>query len=82
MTVVVYGFAAFMLIRHTNKAYVKAAAIIVTLILCILSGLSPLFFNTQYPSDVAAGYVFGGVWLSLNIILLEVYRILPKIQFQ
>jgi len=30
-------------------------------------------------SEIYAGYVFGGVWLTLNIILLEVYKILSKI---
>lgn len=28
----------------------------------------------------AAGYAFGGVWLSLNIVLLEVLRLLLEIQ--
>ena len=50
-----------------------------TILICILAGLSPLFLQTEYPSDVYAGYILGGVWLTLNIILLEVYRVIPKI---
>jgi hypothetical protein len=41
--------------------------------------LNPLFFQTQYPSDILTGYVFGGVWLTLNILLLEIYRLLSKV---
>lgn len=47
----------------------------------IIVGLSPLILQTEYPCDVFTGYIFGGVWLFLNIILLEVYRILPGLQF-
>jgi hypothetical protein len=47
-----------------------------------LIGLSSVFFNIQYPSDVAAGFEFGIVWLSLSIILLEIYRILPELRNQ
>lgn len=80
MTVVTYGFAAFIILRHTKVRSVSTAIIIIFFIICFLVGINPLFFQHQYPSDVFAGYVFGGVWLSLNIILLEVFRIIPSIK--
>jgi membrane protein DedA with SNARE-associated domain len=80
MAVVTYGFAAFILLRHITRKWIATISIFIVIIICFLSGLSPLFFQLQYPSDVSAGYVFGGVWLSLNIILLEVFRILPSIK--
>lgn len=79
MTLVIYGFAAFIIIRHIKKHWISTVIILITLVVCLLSGLGPIFNNLQYPSDILAGYVFGGVWLSMNIILLEVQRILPKI---
>ncbi|KZL91728.1 VTT domain-containing protein [Clostridium magnum] len=80
MTIVAYGFLCFLILRHTKKNWIGTASVVITIIICFLGGLSPLFYQIQYPSDVYAGYVFGGVWLTLNIILLEVYRILPRIQ--
>lgn len=80
MAIVVYGFVCFIILRHTKQAWFGTASVGITIIICFLGGLSPLFYRTQYPSDVYAGYVFGGVWLTLNIVLLEVYRILPKIK--
>ncbi len=80
MAVVTYGFAAFIILRHIKRKWIATISTSVVLIICFVSGLSPLFFKLQYPSDVSAGYVFGGVWLSLNIILLEVFRILPSIK--
>ncbi|MBZ9686627.1 phosphatase PAP2 family protein [Clostridium estertheticum] len=81
MAIVAYGFFAFLIIRNLKKSWASTAIIIITLLICICAGLNPIFFQTAYPSDVYAGYIFGGVWLTINIILLEVYRILPKIQF-
>ena len=51
-----------------------------TIGVCIVTGLMDIFFQVHYPSDTVAGYVFGGVWLSLNIVLMEVYRALSKMQ--
>jgi len=79
MAVVAFGFGAYILLRHTDKAYLKPLTIIIFLSICLFTGLSGIFFQTQYPSDVSAGYAFGGVWLSLNIVLLEVFRSLQKV---
>ncbi|MFU1794417.1 lipid A 1-phosphatase [Paenibacillus azoreducens] len=46
----------------------------------MLVGICRIYFNIQYPSDVVSGYVFGGAWLSLNIIQLEIFRISKKIR--
>jgi membrane protein DedA with SNARE-associated domain len=81
MAIAVYGFFAFIIIRHTKKAWISTTLVVSALFICILACLNPLFFQTEYPSDLYAGFIFGGVWLTINIILLEVYRILPKVQF-
>ncbi|WP_010233672.1 VTT domain-containing protein [Clostridium arbusti] len=80
MAIVTYGFLCSLILRHTKRAWIRTASVVVTIIICFLGGLSPVFHQIEYPSDVYAGYVFGGVWLTLNIVLLEVYRILSKIQ--
>ena len=82
MAIVAYGFFVYLIVRHVKRAWVKTVVLIITLFTCIFAGLNPIFFQTEYPSDVYAGYIFGGVWLTINIILLEVYRILPKIQLR
>lgn len=72
----VCGFAAFLLVRHYGNVKIQITATLFVFILCLLVGISRIFFNVQYPSDVAAGYIFAGAWLSLNVILLEIFRIL------
>ncbi len=53
--------------------------LLVTLLLLVFIAISRLFMQVELPSDIAAGYVFGGVWLGLNILLLEILRLLKNI---
>lgn len=79
MAIVTYGFVCFLVLRHTKITWIRISSVVITILICFLGGISVLFYQIQYPSDIYAGYVFGGVWLTLNIILLECYRILPKV---
>ncbi|RST77594.1 phosphatase PAP2 family protein [Siminovitchia acidinfaciens] len=76
---VLYGFSAYLLIRHLKKGAFNILIIIMTGITIMMVGLSRIYFLQQSPSDVVAGYVFGGVWLSLNILILEVFRFSHKL---
>ncbi|HVJ49259.1 VTT domain-containing protein [Desulfitobacterium sp.] len=80
LAVVVYGFASFMVLRHAKNRWFGTLLFFMTLGVCVVTGLTVIFFQAQYPSDAVAGYVFGGVWLSLNIVLMEVFRALSKIR--
>lgn len=65
-----YGFISYLLYQElkekTNKAFV-VPWILGIMILCI--GLSRIYLGVHYPSDVIAGFLSGGLWLSLCIIL-------------
>ncbi len=82
MAVIVYGLAGFLLVRHTGGAWFRILIPTMVLIMAALFGLSQIFQGAQYPSDILAGYVFGGVWLSFSILLLEVFRYLRKVNLQ
>lgn len=71
---ILFGFSAYLLFRHTKKLWLQTFTSIVVIIILILIGLSRIYFKQQYPSDVVAGYAFGGVWLSLNVLVLELFR--------
>jgi len=80
MSVVTYGFLVYMVVKCCKRTWINSVIIGAYLSLCSFTGLSMVYFNKQYPSDVVAGFEFGIVWLSLSIILLEIYRVLPKIR--
>ena len=79
MNFVIYGFAVFIFIRFIKNAWAHTIVPIAGLVVLILIAISRLFFKVELPSDIAAGYVFGGVWLGLNILLLEIFRLLRRI---
>jgi membrane protein DedA with SNARE-associated domain len=81
ISLTVCGFAAFLLVRHYGNIKIRIVTTLLVAILCLLVGISRIYFIVQYPSDVVAGYVFGGAWFSLNVILLEIFRILRNKQF-
>ena len=80
MAIVGYGFAAYMVLRHHEQSWLRPLALMSLLMICFFTGLSEIRLQTQLPSDVIAGYLSGGVWLSLNIVLLEIFRVLPQVQ--
>ncbi|CAH2213164.1 VTT domain-containing protein [Tepidibacter aestuarii] len=75
VSLVIYACTVFVFVRHAKSRFLKMIFSLITVILLIAIGLNRIYFQLQYPSDVVAGYVFGGVWLSFNIFLLEIYRL-------
>jgi undecaprenyl-diphosphatase len=65
-----YGFLAYALCRRYPKHARKIVALATLVILA--TGFSRLYLGVHFPSDVIAGYLLGGLWLSLGIAL--VYR--------
>ncbi|MBB6636595.1 VTT domain-containing protein [Cohnella thailandensis] len=74
MTVTVYGFSAFLLMRHRKESRFQVAALFSVMALCVLVGIGSVYTGKSYPSDAAAGLVFGGLWFTLNVAALEIYR--------
>lgn len=74
ISLTVCGFSAFLLLRYYHFRYVRMPIVLGAVLVCLAVGVSRIYFGVQYPSDVFAGYVFGGVWISLHVMLLEILR--------
>ncbi len=81
MVLVVYGVATYFLIIHSKNRVAKTFSPILFILLLVLVGLSKIYLEIQTPSDLLAGYVFGGVWLSLNTIIMEIFRLIKNEDF-
>ena len=79
MTAVIYGFFVFIFVRHSRRMWLHTFVPLTALFLLLFIAISRLFIQIELPSDVVAGYVFGGFWLGLNILLLEILRLLKSI---
>ncbi|RDW16056.1 alkaline phosphatase [Oceanobacillus arenosus] len=82
MNFIIYGYTVFIGVRFIRKAWIHTIIPIAGLLVLMLIAISRLFFEVELPSDIAAGYVFGGVWLGLNILFLEIFRLLRKIDIE
>ncbi|WP_235179062.1 phosphatase PAP2 family protein [Bacillus cihuensis] len=79
MALVIYGFVVFILVHTTRKFWIYTYVPIAGLVILFLTATSRLFLEVQLPSDVAAGYVFGGVWLGINILLLVILCLMRSV---
>ena len=81
MVVVVYGFLSYYLIRYFNGKTIRSVFTLIPICIVLVTAVSSLYFKLVYPSDINAGFIFGAVWLTINIVLLEIYRVLPSISY-
>lgn len=75
LVVMAFGFFAFLFSRHVSSHILKIIATLFVLAVLLTAGIGLLYFDLQLPSDIAACYVFGGVWLSFVVMLLEILRL-------
>lgn len=80
LAIIVYGFAAYIIYRHTGIKWVGALAVILSLTICLFADIGIIYLGLQKPSDVVAGYAFGSFVLCVTVTLLEIYRILLSIR--
>ncbi len=76
MTVTVYGFSVFLVFRHRKEKRYQLVGTFVVIALCLIVGIRAIYAGINYPSDVAAGFVFGGLWITLNVTVLEIFRLM------
>ncbi|WJH32790.1 VTT domain-containing protein [Paenibacillus sp. CC-CFT747] len=78
LSLIVVGIAVYLGVRHYGGVKLRMAGVLSVILISLLVGITRIYFGIQYPSDVAAGFAFGGVWLSLNVVLLEIFRLLSE----
>lgn len=66
-----YGFLAYLLIRSQRHWLIKISLCCLFSTLILLIGLSRIYLNAHYFSDVVAGFVAGSFWLTACILALE-----------
>ena len=78
LSLVVYGIIAYLLLNHFPRW--QLLIISLTWLLITGIGLSRLYLGVHWPTDVAAGYAAGSVWLIACIFSLEIHRYYRSLQ--
>lgn len=71
--VVLYGTLAYLAMRYLRHAWQRAAMIVAALLQILGIGLSRIYLGAHYPTDVAAGYFVGCIWLIAVILSDRTY---------
>lgn len=81
MTMIVYGFFVFMLVRHVKSKW-RISAPIAGFFLLLLMGIANVYLSIRLPSDVVVGFVYGAAWLLLNLLIFELAQLQQKHLFK
>ncbi|GER74440.1 VTT domain-containing protein [Weizmannia acidilactici] len=76
MILIIYGYFTYLVVRHAEVFWIHTFMDVLLLAVLLFAAVSHIFFGLEVPSNIAGGYVFGGVWLGLNILLLEIFHII------
>lgn len=68
---VFYGFLASLVWRASERAGVRAAALIAGAVVVGAVGASRVVLGVHYPSDVVAGWAAGAAWLALSQLAVD-----------
>jgi undecaprenyl-diphosphatase len=60
-----YGTLAYFIIRELRREWLRAVVGVLAALLVLAIGVSRIYLGVHYPSDVAAGWAAGVVWLGL-----------------
>ncbi|MFL0491321.1 MULTISPECIES: phosphatase PAP2 family protein [unclassified Bacillus (in: firmicutes)] len=75
LSIMTFGFLAYIIAANLKSVTGKYVVTILLSILIILIGLSRIILNVHYPTDILAGYCFGGILL---IIAIYFHRLLTE----
>lgn len=71
ISIALYGFLAYMAIRFSTHFVRQVRILSLTILLCLLIGLSRIVLNEHYLSDIMGGFLVGILWLTIAISIME-----------
>ena len=69
---VFYGMMVYLVWRLTDKAWARALAAVLGPLAFVAIGLSRVYLNVHYLTDVVGGWLAGGAWLVASLLLVDV----------
>ncbi|MFP3511908.1 phosphatase PAP2 family protein [Peribacillus sp. SIMBA_075] len=69
-----YSILTFLLWRHITAKWARVLLILFSMSMILSIGISRIYLGVHYPSDIIAGYLAGGFWISISIWFFQRYQ--------
>jgi membrane-associated phospholipid phosphatase len=73
-----YGFLIFLCMRYAMRRWVRTLFITILVLLILFTGISRIYLGVHYPSDVAAGFIGGLIWVAFCAVVFSLIDLLRK----
>ncbi len=73
-----YGFLIFLTVRYRMNRSLRIVLIGLLTLIILSIGISRIYLGVHYPSDVAAGFIGGLIWVALCAIIFDVADLYRK----
>lgn len=80
ITIIVYGTCLFLIVRHLKNKYIQFVLPSLGILFLLCIAIANIGFSHILPSDIVGGYVYGAVWMFLNFLLFEMFRLIVNKQ--
>jgi membrane protein DedA with SNARE-associated domain len=80
ITIIVYGTCLFLMVRYLKNKYIQFVLPLLGILLLLCIAIANIGFSHILPSDIVGGYVYGAVWMFLNFLLFEMFRLIVNKQ--
>jgi membrane-associated phospholipid phosphatase len=73
-----YGFLIFLCVRYRMPVWMRYILVTILTMLVLSIGASRIYLGVHYPSDVAAGFIGGFIWVCFCAVLFSLIDLLRK----
>jgi membrane-associated phospholipid phosphatase len=73
-----YGFLIFLSVRYRMQVWIRYLLVTMLTLLILSIGISRVYLGVHYPSDVAAGFIGGFIWVCFCAVLFSLIDLMRK----
>jgi membrane-associated phospholipid phosphatase len=73
-----YGFLTYLAVVSKIPLALKIPVVVLLIITILSIGISRIYLGVHFPSDVAAGFIGGLIWVTFCIVVFNIFSLLRK----